>query len=384
MRFRPRRCDGTCLAGSGGRPQGSPLRGQARSACALGLAFVLASCAQPEGNGPAEETVLGVDGPIDHEAPLVVETKAGPVTATKTLVPAAPRLGDPLVLTLEVVAKAGVAVEMPAFGEALGRFAIVDFTPREEVTDDGLLLSQRYTLQTPMSGRQRIPRLRLEFLDERDPDTEARAKELLTDELAFVVASVLPAGQPLTELRPLRAALEELQGPWLQRNWPWLALGLVVLAGVAGGVVAWLRRAEERARLTAFDRAMARLEGLERRGLPSADAADAWYVELSDIVRRYIEERFALRAPELTTEEFLAEAGRSAELTASHRELLSAFLATCDRVKFARYSPGEDESQGALEVAKRFLNETAVSHDKPAETQPGSAAPVVPQAAGTG
>lgn len=356
-----------------------------RAVCALGLGVVLASCAQPEGNGPAEETALGVDAPIDNEAvPLVVETKAGPVTATKTLVPAAPRLGDPLVLTLEVVAKAGVAVEMPAFGEALGRFAIVDFTPREEVTDDGMLLSQRYTLQTPMSGRQRIPRLRLEFLDERDPDTEARAKELLTDELAFVVASVLPAGQPLTELRPLRAALEELQGPWLQRNWPWLALGLVVLAVVAGGVVAWLRRAEERARLTAFDRAMARLEGLERRGLPSADAADAWYVELSDIVRRYIEERFALRAPELTTEEFLAEAGRSAELTASHRELLSAFLATCDRVKFARYSPGEDESQVALEVAKRFLNETAVSHDKAAETQPGSAAPVVPQAAGTG
>ena len=374
----------------GGRPralagaEGSPLRFQARSACAWGLAVVLASCAQPEGNDPAEETAVGVDGPIDHEAaPQVVETKAGPVTATITLVPAAPRLGDPLVLTLEVAARAGVVVEMPAFGEALGRFAIVDFAPREEVTDDGVLLSQRYTLQTPMSGRQRIPRLRLEFLDQRDPDVDPEAKELLTDELAFVVASVLPAGQPLTELRPLRAALQELQGPWLQRYWPWLALGLVVLAGGAVGAVAWLRRAEERARLTAFDRATARLDRLERRGLPSAEAADAWYVELSDIVRRYIEQRFALRAPELTTEEFLAEAGRSPELTATHRELLSAFLATCDRVKFARYSPGEDESQGALDVARRFLNETAASHDKPAETGRRTTAPVVPQAAGT-
>ena len=356
-----------------------------RAACTMGFAVVLASCAQPEGNGTGEETALGVDAPIDNEAaPLVVETKAGPVTATMTLVPAAPRLGDPLVLTLEVVARAGVAVEMPAFGEALGRFAIVDFTPREEVIDDGMLLSQRYTLQAPMSGRQRIPRLRLEFLDERDPDVDPVARELLTDELAFVVASVLPAGQPRTELRPLRAALAELQGPWLQRNWPWLALGLAVLAGVAAGAVAWLRRAEERARLTAFDRALARLDRLERRGLPAADAADAWYVELSDIVRRYIEERFALRAPELTTEEFLAAAGRSAELSASHRELLSAFLETCDRVKFARYSPGEDESQGALEVARRFLNETAAPRDKAAETQPGTAGPVVPRAAGTG
>ncbi|MCE2460176.1 MAG: hypothetical protein J4F38_05280 [Pseudomonadales bacterium] len=146
-------------------------------------------------------------------------------------------------------------------------------------------------------------------------------------------------------------------------------------------VVWWLRRVEERARLTAFDRAMARLDRLERRGLPGSDAADAWYVELSDIVRRYIEERFALRAPELTTEEFLAEAGRSAELSAAHRELLSAFLARSDRVKFARYSPGEDESRDALHEARRFLNETAAARDELAETQPRTG---TPQAAATG
>ena len=85
---------------------------------------------------------------------------------------------------------------------------------------------------------------------------------------------------------------------------------------------------------------------------------DPWYVELSDIVRRYVEERFSLRAPELTTEEFLLEAGRSSELSSNHRSLLSDFLERCDRVKFARYSPGADESREALEVAARFLAES--------------------------
>lgn len=335
-----------------------------RSMHVLGVATLLASCARPDGTVESQDDTYAVDGP-GAAAPLVVETREGPVTATLTLDPAEPRLGDPLVLTLEVFAKTGVVVEMPAFGEALGRFAIVDFAPREEATHDGLRMSQRYTLQASTSGRQRIPRLRLEFLDQRDAGVDARAKELLTDELAFVVASVLPEGQPLDELRPLRASLPELQGPWLRRNWPWLVLGLGVVAAAAGGVVWWLRRAEERARLTAFDRAMARLERLQRRGLPAADAADSWYVELSDIVRRYIEERFALRAPELTTEEFLAEAGRSRELTAGHRELLAAFLARCDRVKFARYSPDEDESQDALRDARRFLEETAAAGGEP-------------------
>ena len=331
-------------------------------------ALIVASCAQRNDD---RNEAGAVDPPQAVEAePLSVETREGPVAATLSLAPPEPRLGDRLVLTLVVTAKDGVTVEMPAFGDALGRFAIVDFTPREEVVDDGVRLSQRYTLQAPMSGRQRIPRLRVEFLDERDPDAVVRPRELLTDELAFDVASVLPEGQSLDELRPLRAALAELEGPWLQRHWPWIAVGTVALGVLAAGVAWWRRRAEERARLTAFDRALARLDRLERQGLPSEAAADAWYVELSDIVRRYIEERFALRAPELTTEEFLAEAGRSADLSVAHRDLLSDFLATCDRVKFARYSPGDDESREALAVARRFLDETRIpSAEGPVELE---------------
>ncbi|MYD99377.1 MAG: hypothetical protein F4X98_18585 [Gammaproteobacteria bacterium] len=323
----------------------------------LVLGLVVAGCSEPQSEEPSAGA--SAPDPMDEPASLSTEAREGPVYATVTLTPAEPRLGDPLNLTLLVTAETGVTVDMPAFGDALGRFAIIDFAPREEVTDDGSRLSQRYTLQAPMSGRQRIPRLRVEFLDERDPTVDAKPRELLTDELGFVVASVLPADQPLDELRPARAALAELEGPWLERNWPWLAAGLAALIAVAAGVVVWLRRAEERARVTAFDRALARLDRLERRGLPTGDAVDAWYVELSDTVRRYIEERFALRAPELTTEEFLVEAGRSADLTVAHRDLLSEFLATCDRVKFARYSPGDDESREALEVARRFLEESA-------------------------
>lgn len=310
---------------------------------------------------------------------LQAETRVGPVVATVSLTPAEPRLGDPLQLTLVVQAEAEVTVDMPAFGDALGRFDIVDFSPRQEIAEDGgTRASQRYTLQVSMSGRQRIPALRIEFLDERDGQS-AKPRELLTDELGFTVASVLPEGPISAELRPARPALAELRGPWLQRNWPWLAVALVLLAAAGAGVLLWLRRAEQRARLTAYDRALARLQRLERRGLPRTAELDGWYVELSDIVRRYIEARFGLRAPELTTEEFLLEAGRSAQLNKPHRDLLSAFLERCDRVKFARYSPGEAESQEALGLARRFLQDTADAGDADA-----AAPPMRPAAAGAG
>ena len=297
--------------------------------------------------------------PTEPDEFLEAVTREGPVTAAVTLAPAEPRLGDRMTLTLAVEAEPGVSVDMPSFGDALGRFTIVDFTPRSDTAEDGgVRLSQRYTLQATMSGRHRIPRLRLEFVDDRPDRGDSEPRELLTDEIGFVVASVLPDDAGAPALRPARDTLPELEGPWLDRHWPWLVAGLAVLGAGAAGIIAWLRRTAVRARLTAFDRARARLARLRGQGLPGPEGVDSWYVELSDIVRRYVEERFSLRAPELTTEEFLLEAGRSADLSPAHRELLSDFLERCDRVKFARYSPVDAESRDALAVASRFLDES--------------------------
>jgi hypothetical protein len=332
---------------------------------------VIWSCGRqdiPAGDGPTPDAISGADV-------LSRTTEEGPIRATVALEPAEPRLGDRLTLTLSVEAEAHVVVEMPAFGEALGRFSIVDFAPRRETDPEGrTLASQRYTLQAPMSGKQRIPPLRIEFLDERPGQTSGgepdQYRELLTEELMVEIASVLPEGAVTDELRPVRAELAELSSGRLARNW---AIGLVIAGGAVALIAAaawWRRRAAERARITAYDRAMRRIRILERQGLPSPDEADAWYVELSDIVRHYLEDRYGVRAPELTTEEFLQEAKRSPELSASHRELLSSFLERCDRVKFAAYRPEESESKSVIEAARRFLDETRViekPHDEMAE-----------------
>jgi hypothetical protein len=103
---------------------------------------------------------------------------------------------------------------------------------------------------------------------------------------------------------------------------------------------------------------MARLGKLEHRGLPEPGEADAWYVELSSIIRHYLEDRYNLRAPELTTEEFLQVARGSGVLTIEHRKLLEDFLLRCDRVKFAGYAPDDAESRQTLDSARGFLHDT--------------------------
>jgi len=75
-------------------------------------------------------------------------------------------------------------------------------------------------------------------------------------------------------------------------------------------------------------------------------------------LRRYIENRFGLQAPEQTTEEFLASLRTGTTLVQQYQTLLSEFLNECDMVKFANYAAGADDAQHAHDRAVRFIEET--------------------------
>ncbi len=85
---------------------------------------------------------------------------------------------------------------------------------------------------------------------------------------------------------------------------------------------------------------------------------DAFYVALSGIVRRYLEGRFDLRSPELTTEEFFVVASESPDLSQELRSLLHELLSRADLVKFAGHRPGSSEVDDSLAAAGRVLEET--------------------------
>ena len=314
--------------------------------------------------------------------PLVRTSESGPVRVTVRLEPEAPVIGDPLTLEIEASAEPGVELLMPEFGEALDRFAIVDYAPSERVNDaGGAVARQRYTLHAARSGTHHIPPIRIEFVDHRPgrppaPDGED-AYELLTERIDFEIASVLPADAPL-DLRAPRGALAPLATP-APPLWPFLIVGLVVLGALAPfGVRAWLAyRARKRWR-SAGEVARAALDELLAGPRPRDPAEmDAFYVRLSGIVRRYIEDRFGLHSPERTTEEFLEEIVASSELRTAHHALLRGFLARADLVKFARHLPDADAVEESVRGAERFLDDTREEghalprFDDPAEVRPG-------------
>jgi hypothetical protein len=108
--------------------------------------------------------------------------------------------------------------------------------------------------------------------------------------------------------------------------------------------------------------ALAALDHVRRQDLIGQERIEEFYVRVSTILRRYIELRFGLRAPEQTTEEFLISALATGGLIAAHREPLEAFLQHCDLVKFARHRPTPSAMAETFERAKTFVEHTADMH----------------------
>lgn len=104
--------------------------------------------------------------------------------------------------------------------------------------------------------------------------------------------------------------------------------------------------------------AYARLEELKNKNLPDQQRIKEYFDELSDIARFYIEDRFCIRAPEMTTEEFLGTLNTSDTLKAEHKSMLGDFLNSCDLVKFARHGATAAEIKRGFDFVRKFVDET--------------------------
>jgi hypothetical protein len=167
------------------------------------------------------------------------------------------------------------------------------------------------------------------------------------------LASSLQALAGTNDIRPIKPPVE-VPGEWA---WLWWTLAVVL---VMTALVAWFLLRKKIARplplpvVPPHVRAKQRLaEALGFIGEPNR-----FCTLVSNTIRLYLEERFELRAPERTTEEFLVELRRSQHLMPDQKESLGRFLESCDLVKFARYEPTESALRELHDSALRLVDET--------------------------
>ncbi len=133
------------------------------------------------------------------------------------------------------------------------------------------------------------------------------------------------------------------------------ALGVILLGGLIVWAIRSLARRVKEHRMSPIERAWVELERLLKKGLPGRGRYKDFYVELTMVVRRYVQRQYGIRAPHLTTQEFFEELKKRGTQSSTRLENLQQFLEAADLVKFAGVKATPEMADEATTSARTYL-----------------------------
>jgi len=263
-------------------------------------------------------------------------------------------IGDIIQYRLNVVYSSSVAPAPLSLPDPLGEFELVDYKslPPEILSDGKLSLTHVLSLTTFSTGTQKIPSLTLNFTTPKGEQAEAN-----TQEVPVKIRSLLEEKGDLGNIRPLKGLFN-----FKSHTWVWVLLGLAafvalvflghkVLSKKKGPIVETGPRKPPE--VTAWEG----IHALEDSNDLSEGRFREFYFSLSTVLRTYLENRYQMSALDRTTSELLSEL-RLMTFSSDEMGLLRTFFGNGDLVKFAKFTPTEEDADEDLNRVKKFVTIT--------------------------
>lgn len=160
---------------------------------------------------------------------------------------------------------------------------------------------------------------------------------------------------------------------------PWILLGIGILAILALGIYMYIRWKRKKSIfgfstekfLPAHEIALAELQKLKDKRLWQQGLTKEYYSELTDIIRQYIMQRYAIEAMEMLSSDILHELSKLTELN-SFLSPMQKMLFMADMVKFAKENPLPNENDQFLSFAFEFVQNTALKDVPSNNVQPNN------------
>ncbi|SDF00052.1 Oxygen tolerance [Mucilaginibacter pineti] len=268
-------------------------------------------------------------------------------------------LGEQTQLHLSLKFKVKDKVEFPVLKDSIGKIQIVSSSKTDTIFDkDDLSLEtihKSYTVTAFDSGEYVIPSyafktpagvvssppLSLNVTPPTDIDTSKAFKDIK---------------QPLT--------VKYTFLDWLRDNWKLVAGGFAAILVIAGIIYYFIKRPkkevvveEVKPAIPPHIIALQKLAEIRDKKLWQQEQTKQYYIELSDVVREYLESRYAIQALEQTSDEIFASL-RYMDIAEEQRNVLRQTLILADLVKFAKEKPLPFENEQTIENAMSFVTKT--------------------------
>lgn len=153
---------------------------------------------------------------------------------------------------------------------------------------------------------------------------------------------------------------------WAKENWILLtAIGVALIAIII--ILILLTRPKEKVEIIiqrpAHELAFERLQILEEKELWKQGKDKEYYSELTNIVRKYLEDRYNVRAMEQTTAQ-IRNSFKWVNISDALKSEMITLLQLADLVKFAKEKPIDTDNMSSIDRVRKFINDTKLTPEE--------------------
>ncbi|MFT4577731.1 MAG: hypothetical protein ACI8PD_001074 [Nitrospinales bacterium] len=284
-----------------------------------------------------------------------------------------PTLGDIVTYSITVTHDPDIVLHMPEYvtPEGLENVEHGNENPRninKQTTQEFWL-----KLRVDKIGSMILPPIPIWF-DAPDTNKQIVRGKIMSPEVNFEVQSLLQLEENASDIKDIKP-IADIQPPWTHYIWKALA----VLCLLALGYLLWKKwqskstpKSKSDFALTAEEKALKELDILQNRDWMKLGRIRDHFFELSEIFRRYLENRYDFPAQEWTTEEITTHFKNFPDLNESQKLQTRTLLVEIDKVKFAKAQAHDDPVDSVI----RFIKEASPVLVLPDQTTPVHVAPV--------
>ena len=248
-----------------------------------------------------------------------------------------PTLGDILIYSIRVNHDSDIVIHTPEYviPEGFEKVGTGKKIPRK--VNNQTAQEFWLKLRVDKTGLLTIPAIPLGF-DAPDQNNKIVKGKIMTAEVNVDVQSLLQLEGKTSDIKDIKPIFY-IKAPWV--HYIWKALGVLCLLALAYFIWKnWQKKADEKLEpltlLTAEQKALKELQELKSRELMKLGLIREHFFELSEIFRRYMENRYRFPAQEWTTEEIISHFKGLSDLNEKQKLQARTILTESDKVKFAK------------------------------------------------
>lgn len=271
-------------------------------------------------------------------------------------------IGDYIRVAITTEGDSSYLYAMPP-AESLSGFDLISVGTMDTLHSPGKYSIRRNLIYSVYdSGAYYFPQVPVAFRKQHDTTTYFALADSVPFTVQTVAVDTTAAIKPIKDVKNVRV---------VNLTWLYITGGIILL--VLAGIFIYYRFIKNRKKkifapvekvIPLHESTLARLRALEEKKLWQQDELKAYYSELTEIIRDYMEQRLQIKALESTTDEIIDQLRRKG-LAPQLIENILFILDTADMAKFAKSKPLPNENLRAMALAVDFVNATPPAEPKP-------------------